>query len=99
MGTFHSKVLRCCLLRIVQGNIYVDMKPGTLSLKHLRERGWDINRVFKYPCPAEMNGLPQIPPLEVFDERVNVVLRDTVSEHGGDGLVVGLDDRSDIFQP
>jgi len=34
----------------------------------------------------------------VFQNRVDVALRDTVSRHGGDGLVVGLDDLSGLFQ-
>jgi len=29
----------------------------------------------------------------------DVALRDMVSEHGGVGLGVGLDDLSDLFQP
>ena len=37
--------------------------------------------------------------LEVFRIHVNVALRDVVSRHGGDGLVVGLDDLSSLFQP
>ena len=30
---------------------------------------------------------------------VGVALRDTVSGHDGDGLMVGLDDLSGLFQP
>ena len=37
--------------------------------------------------------------LELFKSNGDVALRDVVSEHGGDGLVVGLDDLSDLFQP
>jgi len=40
----------------------------------------------------------QSPSLEVFQSRVAVALRDVVSGHGGDGLVVGLDDLSGLFQ-
>ena len=32
------------------------------------------------------------PSLEEFKNRVDVALRDVVSEHGGDGLMVGLDE-------
>jgi len=39
------------------------------------------------------------PSLEVFNNHVDVALRDTVSGHGGDGLVVGVGDSSDLFQP
>jgi len=37
--------------------------------------------------------------LEVFKKCVDVVLRDTVSGHGGDGLVIGLNDLRGLFQP
>ena len=37
--------------------------------------------------------------LEVFQNRVNVALRDMVSGHGGDGLMVGLGDLRGLFQP
>jgi len=37
--------------------------------------------------------------LEVFKNRVDVALRDVVGDYGGDGLMVGLDDRSGPFQP
>ena len=37
--------------------------------------------------------------LEVFKNRVDVALRDTVSGHGGDGLMVGLGDLRGPFQP
>jgi len=37
--------------------------------------------------------------LEVFKNCGDVVLRDVVSGHGGDGLMVKLDDLSGLFQP
>lgn len=37
--------------------------------------------------------------LEVFKQRINVALRVVVSGHGTDGLMVGLDDLSGLFQP
>jgi len=37
--------------------------------------------------------------LEVFQNRVNVAPRDMVSGHGGNGLVVGLDDLRGLLQP
>lgn len=39
------------------------------------------------------------PSLQVFKNRVDVVLRDIVSGHGGDRLTVGLDDPKGLFQP
>ena len=36
--------------------------------------------------------------LEVFTKCGDVALRDVVRGHGGDGLVVGLDDLSGLFQ-
>ena len=38
------------------------------------------------------------PSLEVFKNRVDVALRDVVSGHGRDGLMVGLNDLSGLFQ-
>jgi len=37
--------------------------------------------------------------LEVFKKHVDMSLRDMVNGHGGDGLAVGLDDLSGLFQP
>ena len=34
-----------------------------------------------------------------FKNRVDVALRDTVSEYGGDGLMVGLDGLRSLFRP
>ena len=39
------------------------------------------------------------PSLEVFKKSRGVALRDMVSGHGADGLVVGLGDLSGLFQP
>jgi len=39
------------------------------------------------------------PFLEVFKRRGDVVLKDIVSMHGGDGLMFGIDDLRDLFQP
>jgi len=38
-------------------------------------------------------------PLEVFTNHVDVALRDVISGHGEDWLMVGLDDLSHFFQP
>jgi len=37
--------------------------------------------------------------LEVLKNRVAVALRDVVSGHSGDGLLVGLDELCGLFQP
>ena len=37
--------------------------------------------------------------MEVFKNCVDVALRDMVRGHGGDGLIVGLDDLRGLFQP
>ena len=39
------------------------------------------------------------PFLQVYKKCVDVALRDIVSGHSGDGLIVGLDDLSGLFQP
>ena len=39
------------------------------------------------------------PSLEVFKKCGDVTLRDMVNGHGGDGLMVGLDDLRGLFQP
>ena len=41
----------------------------------------------------------QSPFLEVLKNHVDVALRDVVSGHGGDELVVGLNDLRGLFQP
>jgi len=46
---------------------------------------------------GEVAGSP--PSLEVFKNCLDVALRDVVSGHGGGGLMVGLDDLRDLFQP
>ena len=39
------------------------------------------------------------PSLEVFKSRVDVALRDVVSGHGGDVLMVGLGDHQGLSKP
>jgi len=51
----------------------------------------------------QWHGLPreglESPSLEVFKTHVDVALRDVVSGHGEDGLVVGLGDLRGLVQP
>ena len=37
--------------------------------------------------------------LELFKKCMDVALKDVVIGHGGDGLMVGVDDLSGVFQP
>ena len=37
--------------------------------------------------------------LKMFKKMADVTLRDMVSGHGGDGLMVGVNDLSGLFQP
>jgi len=37
--------------------------------------------------------------VDMFKRHVDVALRDVVSRHGGDGLMVGLDDLGGLSQP
>ena len=53
------------------------------------------------PWPREvLTSVPmESPSLEVLKKRVDVALRDVVNGHGGDELMVGLDDLSGLFPP
>ena len=64
----------------------------------------DIRKIFLLTKSSEAvaqlrREVVQSPSLEVFQNRVNVALKDVVSGHGGGGLEVGLDDLRGLFQP
>jgi len=69
----------------------------------LRERGREKEKDRGSHRDEELNRLPrevvESPSLEVLQNYVEVALRDVVSEHGGGGLVVGLDGFRALFQP
>ena len=63
----------------------------------------DIKEIFFLKKSGNaLNRLPRLvgrsPSLEVFKNCVDVALRDMVSGHGGDGLMVEPDDLCDLFQ-
>jgi len=44
-------------------------------------------------------GVAESPSLKVFKTHGGVALKDMVNDHGGGGLMVGLDDLRRLFQP
>ena len=73
------------------------MRGSGLSLCQKRFR-LDIRKMVRqwHRLPREV---VQSLSLEVLKNRVAVALRDVVSGHSGDGLLVGLDELCGLFQP
>lgn len=66
--------------------------------------GWILKKLFPERVVRHWNSMPrkvvvESLSLDVFKKHVKVALRDVVSGHGGGGLVVGLDDLRNLFQP
>ncbi len=78
-------------------------RGNVLRLRQGRFRLDVMKKFFSKTVLRCWNGLPmdmvQSPSLEMLKKRVDVTLRDVVSGHGGDGLMVGHGDPSSLFQP
>ena len=71
------------------------MKEGTFRLQ-VRGKFFTTRVVMRWNwLPREVMDSTS---LEVFRSHVDVTLRDIVNGHGGDGLMVGLDDLRSFFQ-
>lgn len=70
-----------------QGRFRLDMRKNFFSQRAVRQ------------CHRLPREVVQSPSLELFQNRVDVAPRDAVSGHGGGGLMVGLGDLRDLFQP
>ena len=79
------------------------MRGSSLKL-HQRRLRLDIkNHLFSEGVVLQWHRLPrevvESQSLEVFKNRVDVALRDVDSGHGGDELMVQLEDLRGLFQP
>ena len=74
-------------LKLGQGRFKLDIRKKLLSERVIMH--W-------HRLPRQLVGSLS---LEVFKSCGDVALKDLVSGHGGNGLVVGLDDLRGLFQP
>jgi len=74
-------------LKLGQGRFKLDIRKKLLSERVIMH--W-------HRLPRQLVGSLS---LEVFKNCGDVALKDLVSGHGGNGLVVGLDDLRGLFQP
>jgi len=74
-------------LKLGQGRFKLDIRKKLLSERVIMH--W-------HRLPRQLVGSLS---LEVFKNCGDVALKDLISGHGGNGLVVGLDDLRGLFQP
>ena len=77
---------RVNVLKLCQGSFRLNIRNNFFSARAVRQ--W-------HRLPREV---VESPSLEVFKNRVDVALGDTVSGHGGDGLTAQLNDLRGLLQ-
>ena len=86
------RILRIRGKSYIKDSLYYTCNEST-PVSQLFWNSYDsLEMLTEYVCRVQKS-------LEVFKKCVDVVLRDTVSGHGGDGLVIGLNDLRGLFQP